>query len=87
MRRALDTTSAPACASPSAIVFPIPELPPTTTATFREIQRLVTHNFLTIFKSEISHHRSYQLNIVPSSFRFTGKYARSYGNFAASFSS
>jgi hypothetical protein len=30
---------------------------------------------------------AYQLNMVPSSFRFTGKYARSYGNFSANFSS
>src|SRR5882762_466932 len=29
----------------------------------------------------------YQLNIVPSSFRFTGRYARTYGNSSPSFSS
>src|SRR5436305_12094901 len=33
LRRALETTSAPPCANPSASVLPIPELPPTTTAT------------------------------------------------------
>src|SRR3984893_5187859 len=72
-RRELGTTSAPASASPRARVRPIPELPPITTATLP-----LRSSFLypMVVQERISFpDRDYQLKMVPSSFRCTGRHA------------